>query len=1483
MRGEAMRSQFKIAGCSLFLFFNFSLALANDNFIPKQKPLAIEPDKWCAKRAACSNTCENDSSGQLLTFSSKEGAFNYIQSISPFFVSWEGSGGPYGPFPNECYQRNFKCNTSFQCSAGAFAHHLGCPKPLIASGSQCICPSGYVRFSPSICAPLCPPDRPLNEQGQCAPPQIGLGPACPKVGNPIALGGANKFQVETDADFGALKIERIYNSRLVYYTEAPRRPARVGENWLDHYDRTIQFYYDVRGNISVDAWAAFREDGKRYLLRPGLGGTFTIEGRRDLITRTKDEKGQYNGYEWKFFEDDSVERYDIAGKLTSITDRHGRTVTLTYDEATANLIKVTDYLGNSLTYTWGGSSIASISHSNGQVFNYSYNGSLMSRVTFPTGKGRSYHYEDSERHYLLSGITNEDGVRYVTWKYDPITGRPISSEGVAGADKVQVTYNTPTQVSVKENGVTQIYNFSAADINTPPKLQSVDNPSANASLCSGENGTTFVQDAYGLIQTTDVKGNVVDYIRDNLGREIQKIESKGTEFEKITTTDYHPQFNAISKVTEPDKVTTFNYDDRGNILEKRITYSDGSIPAVWSYGYDSNSLMVTEDGPGPDTEDKFSYAYDGQGRKISKTDALGNTTLFSDFNYKGEPTKITLPNGVVKQYILDHSNRLLAKIVDGKETKFEYDGNGDLVKITYPDLSFETFSYSGGFVASHVTRQGFKFVYSRDLQGDIVKTEKFDSAGILVSTYTKNFDYINKSMTVSQNAVSQTQFFNNACEVIKESDSLGHSRSYTYDKNGNMISSKLPNGLATFFSYDNNGKMIEAVDPRNLKTTYVYNKAGQQIQVQNPDSGIQTSHYFGTTLIKMVDARGVITENSYDNLGRLNQTEKSLLIKVKNSGQTSDQKVMSSIRYTFNDSAGGQVSTIENGDSTIVYEYDAKMRVQARIQSVKGRSLKTGYTYNTNGDIASIIYPSGKVVEYIYEAGKVAKISVDGNVVADEIQYHVLESPLQWKWGNGSPFSREINGNGNVTAYSLGSGTATIQYDLGKRPTQIFDPVANLNHMFSFDLLDQLKTVDVGGSLASFTYDNGGNLLVPSFGVSSTSNRFISSVKNIDYDAAGNMIKKGHLELFYNPEGRLSSIMQIKSDGNAVKIRMGKYLYNALGERVYRLSTTETGAQRLYYTYNEYNKVLGEYSDSSEQEFIYLNDTPIAVIDDGDIFYIQTDHLGTPRALINQENKVVWYWQGEAYGNSLPDSDPDKDGNKFVFNLRFPGQVYDQESGLHYNYHRDYDPSLGRYVESDPKGIDAGFNTFAYVNGSPVSGSDPLGLFKITAFSPQLSPGLSNDFPVEYPDNPNECILGAHGDQSGIDFEDGEVTTTPTLAQVAAFLKKRCPPKPCMKIRLYSCSTGADPTGFAQQLANYMGVQVTAPNTLAWGGGNYIFAKNPITGKGNINATGSWNTFCPKAGISACKNPKGTPKICSCDPSFTPPPNPWQGLGPLGD
>jgi RHS repeat-associated protein len=114
------------------------------------------------------------------------------------------------------------------------------------------------------------------------------------------------------------------------------------------------------------------------------------------------------------------------------------------------------------------------------------------------------------------------------------------------------------------------------------------------------------------------------------------------------------------------------------------------------------------------------------------------------------------------------------------------------------------------------------------------------------------------------------------------------------------------------------------------------------------------------------------------------------------------------------------------------------------------------------------------------------------------------------------------------------------------------------------------------------------------------------------------------------------------------------------------------------------------------------------------LYYVHADHLNTPRALVDVQNRVVWRWDSDPFGVAPASEDPDGDGKAVTLNLRFPGQYRDAETGLHYNYFRDYDPQTGRYVQSDPIGLAGGINPYGYASANPLGRTDPMGLFDET-------------------------------------------------------------------------------------------------------------------------------------------------------------------------
>ena len=191
-----------------------------------------------------------------------------------------------------------------------------------------------------------------------------------------------------------------------------------------------------------------------------------------------------------------------------------------------------------------------------------------------------------------------------------------------------------------------------------------------------------------------------------------------------------------------------------------------------------------------------------------------------------------------------------------------------------------------------------------------------------------------------------------------------------------------------------------------------------------------------------------------------------------------------------------------------------------------------------------------------------------------------------------------------------------------------------------------------------------------------------------------------------------------------------------------------------------------------------------------DVYYVHPDHLGTPRAVTNPTtNLKVWEWEFTPFGETLTNENPQNltgaafTTGQFRYNLRFPGQVFDAESGKHYNYFRDYDPGIGRYTESDPIGLRGGTNTFGYVLQAPTKFVDKRGLLAISPIDPG-GPGWPS-FPGY--ENPNsgcgffskgrgKCLAMCMLENAGVCMALGIGTGTITAAIYAGAIGCFAPP-----------------------------------------------------------------------------------------------------------
>ncbi len=607
------------------------------------------------------------------------------------------------------------------------------------------------------------------------------------------------------------------------------------------------------------------------------------------------------------------------------------------------------------------------------------------------------------------------------------------------------------------------------------------------------------------------------------------------------------------------------------------------------------------------------------------------------------------------------------------------------------------------------------------------------------------------AQVLAQTQVSTTQYaYDTVGNLTQITDPRGLVTTFAYDSLGRRTKVQgppaTPGGAAptAIFSYDGQDRVRQVTDPRSLVTAYTVDGLGNTTQQQSPDTGTTNATYDAAgNLTSRTDARGKTTTFSYDAVNRLTQASYA-------SGTPTVLEYDGGTSPLPND-IGKLTKVIDEAGSTR-FRYNGFGNVVSKTQTTTANGVAKdqtiAYAYGTSGSstghVISLTYPgSGNVVGYTYNsAGRIAGLTLttaNGSVaLLSNIQYQPFGKPSAWTWGNGTAYTRSFDLSGRLTQFPLGATTGTGTTPNGLSRTVNYDAASRIsaythtdtsggtgsstataaNQTFGYDDQDRLISYLPANSSQSYSYDANGNRTGQTIGgnsytqtVDPASNRQTASTgptaTTNSYDAVGSLTSDGTVTYSYSDRGRLASVTK---NGTTTS-----YLYNALGQRVVKSgSNVPTGATR--YVYDEAGHLIGEYDQSGNaiQETVYLGDTPIATVKNGTPYYIYADQIDTPRVITDTNNLMVWRWdQADPFGATLPDENPTGLGT-FTYNLRFPGQVYDAETGKHYNVNRDYDPAGGRYVQSDPIGLNGGqSSTYSYVNGNPTNSVDPEGKFGI--------------------------------------------------------------------------------------------------------------------------------------------------------------------------
>jgi RHS repeat-associated protein len=1203
------------------------------------------------------------------------------------------------------------------------------------------CPQGYsigVTGGYQYCSnwPAPPPlVIPEKNQGICCKGTV-------TAGNPVNPGVGNKIQIETDYRSSSLPLEftRTYNSW--------RGITQPFNRWQSTYDRSVVF--DPTGYPGA---LVFRPDGT-VLYFNIVGTQFVPDSDVDAkLQRFVDGSGNTTGWQYTTSHDD-LEVYNAAGVLTSITSRTGVIQTLVYSDSqtpfqtapTPNLLlSVTDSFGHQLQFTYDTQSrLHTMTDPAGSVYTYNFdsNNNLTS-VNYPDGSVRTYVYNESANTSganlptALTGIIDESNQRFATFQYDTL-GRAISTEHAGGAEKVSFVYTTDANGNILTSNVTDALSttrtYSFANVLGVVKSAAISQPCSN---CGAGAATTY--DANGNIATlTDFNGNVTTYVYDlTRNLETSRTEASGTAQARTITTVWDANWRQPDLITEPNRTTAFTYDSLGNVLTKTITDTTvtPNISRIWTYTYDIYGRMLTAKGPRTDVNSTTTYAYytctTGVqcGEVEAITDAAGHVTTFNTYNAHGQPLTITDANGVVTTLTYDSRQRLTSRQAGTETTSYSYYPTGLLNTITLPDGSTLASTYDAAHRLTGVTDGlGDHIDYTLDAMGNHTTENTFDPSNTLRRTHSRVINTLNQLYqdinAAGTAAVTTTFGYDNEGNQISIAAPLSRNTANQYDALNRLTQVTDPNSGVTQFGYDANDNLTSVKDPRSLTTTYSHSGFGDVIQQVSPDTGTTTNTYdSGGNLKTATDARGAVATYSYDALNRVTQ--------VAYSDQT--------IAYTYDAGTNGvgRLTGASDANHSMAWTYDSLGRITGKSQIVAGITKSVGYSYN-NGDLTSLVTPSGQIITYAYTNHRITSIAVNGVALLSGVTYSPFGPITGWTWGNGTTVSRTYDEDGNPSQIVTAGDTHNYTVDNASRITGITDStLPGYSWTFGYDSLDRVVSGQ-GNLTRGYSYDTNGNRLTSTGTVAytatnSTTNNQLNSTsgglaRTYTYDAAGNTTSFTGYTFTYNGRGRMGSVNVSASVG----VSGGGttyYVYNALGPLIEKSGYAGT----TLIMYDEWRHVLGEYSSTGAlvTETIWMGDLPVAALQPSGstvaVYYIHTDHLGNPRKITqSSDNGLRYLWDPDTFSGVAPNYNPAGLGT-FTYNLRFPGQYRLVETGLASNYFRDYDPATGRYLESDPIGQLFYFNIsntpgvsqlhrgywnklYTYVDDDPVKLKDPTGL-----------------------------------------------------------------------------------------------------------------------------------------------------------------------------
>ncbi|WP_398497957.1 RHS repeat-associated core domain-containing protein [Variovorax sp.] len=1223
-----------------------------------------------------------------------------------------------------------------------------------------------VRYSYCIDDTIRPTEKDMDPQSCKADGAI--------VGQPILPSTAEKYRDEndwTDSGPAPLSFSRIYRSS--WGLAASRSETNLGKVWSHSHDWRLQ-QSGLLVTISSPAGyeKQFMKGPSGGAWRPLNGFDTLSEDATSWVWRNSDEDLIYsfrrvdskvesitapNGWTITY-------QYDAFARLSSVTNQFGRQLKFGYD-ANNLLIGVTTPDARLYSYEYDAQKrLTRVLYPDGKSRQFYYeNSTYPFALTGISDEGGirwgSFEYDSQGRAILtqLAGGVSRYGVSYLSGNQatvvDPLgTSRNYSYASNAGrlavesaslpsgegamdaASRVQDSYGYITR-KTDFKGNSTLYNWYG-DRGLPANITEAFDTRVNRR-------TSFEWHAQLSRPTRIVQpGRSQTFAYDSFGNVLTRTVTD-TATNKAQTWQW--TYNAsqlVETATEPNgATTTYTYDLRGNVLT-----STNTLGHVTSYAYDLANRVTSQIEPNGLVT---TYTYDARDRLLTQTVGGQQTTTLTYKPY-GSVETITLPTGLVLTYSYDPAHRLTGWSNNrGESGSFTLDGMGNRTDEQIKD--------STGAIAWRIVRviNNLNRVSSSTEGSDQSRALAFDENGDLISqtnglsqTTRYGLDPLRRVeiITDAANATATLQYKDGFLDVVSlAKDFNGVATTYRRDNFGGALSETNTDVGAWQAQYDNLGLPSQIVDALGQVTTINRDALGRTTSLVFADGKTTTLRYDLTATSKgylsEIVGRSGKTEYTRDAFGRV-------VLKKQTLANGSIQQI--GYAYNLNGTLG---SIAYPTGATLSHVYDATGRLTGLnwnstplVSNITWNplgqptswtwaftstdlKLKAMRSYDTAGRMTATEFGS-----YVYDAaGRITSLTQNLYGPADTDPTHDTIANASTTWNVG------YDSVGRITSFNVAgssSDTAGFGYD------------ANGNRLSSERVVNGLST--------SRTYTVGANSNRLT-GFNQTTGSTTASVVYA-YNANGDLTGDGLRSYGYDAEGRLSTATTGATDSSPTT----RYAHNALGQRVFKTeplyppsqgdesdpgfwgslvafftklwspSTSEAEQLGYAYVYDEQGTLVAEIgsggsNSAGQASYIYLptanGPMPVAAVINGNTYAVHSDHLNTPRRLSNEARQTVWQWRYSAFGEEEPTTAARRftgaetapstgatSATPVAFSLRYPGQYADAESGLFYNGFRTYIPAVGRYTQSDPIGLDGGWNRFGYVGANPLGFSDSTGL-----------------------------------------------------------------------------------------------------------------------------------------------------------------------------